>query len=100
MQEMQEMWAWSLGWEDSPGEGNGNPLQYSCPENPMDGGAWWATVSHGRKESDTTERLNEVNEWMKQLSMHACNEWEDYSNYFGEGVEIPRIWAIAHSLVF
>ena len=28
----------------SPGEGNGNPLQYSCPENPMDGGAWWATV--------------------------------------------------------
>ena len=28
----------------SPGEGNGNPLQYSCVENPMDGGAWWATV--------------------------------------------------------
>ena len=31
-----------LGW--SPGEGNGNPLQYSCLENPMDRGAWWATV--------------------------------------------------------
>ena len=30
----------------SPGEGNGNPLQYSCLENHMDGGAWWATV-HG-----------------------------------------------------
>ena len=28
----------------SPGEGNGNPLQYSCLENPMDGGAWLATV--------------------------------------------------------
>ena len=28
----------------SPGEGNGNPLQYSCLGNPMDGGAWWATV--------------------------------------------------------
>ena len=27
-----------------PGEGNGNPLQYSCPENSVDGGAWWATV--------------------------------------------------------
>ena len=27
-----------------PGEGNGNPLQYSCLENSMDGGAWWATV--------------------------------------------------------
>ena len=30
----------------SPGEGNGTPLQYSCLENPMDGGAWWAVV-HG-----------------------------------------------------
>ena len=30
----------------SPREGNGNPLQYSCLENPMDGGTWWATV-HG-----------------------------------------------------
>ena len=28
------------GWGRSPGEGNGNPLQYSCLENPMDGGAW------------------------------------------------------------
>ena len=36
----------------SPGEGNGNPLHYSCLENPMDGGAWWATV-HGVAESRT-----------------------------------------------
>ena len=36
----------------SPGEGNGNPLQYSCLENPMDGGAWWATV-HGVTKSRT-----------------------------------------------
>ena len=34
------------GSRRSPGEGNGNPLQYSCLENPMDGEAWWATV-HG-----------------------------------------------------
>ena len=32
------------GLERSPGEGNGNPIQYSCPENSMDRGAWWATV--------------------------------------------------------
>ena len=36
----------------SPGEGNGNPFQYSCLENPMDGGAWWATV-HGVANSRT-----------------------------------------------
>ena len=34
------------------GEGNGNPLQYPCLENPMDGGAWWATV-HGVAKSWT-----------------------------------------------
>ena len=34
----------------SPGEGNGNALQYSCLENPKDGGAWWATV-HGVSKS-------------------------------------------------
>ena len=33
------------GWGRSPGEGNGNPLQYSCLKNPMDGGAWWVTKS-------------------------------------------------------
>ena len=36
----------------SPGKGNGNPLQYSCLENPMEGGAWWATV-HGVAKSWT-----------------------------------------------
>ena len=35
----------------SPGDGNGNPVQYPCLENPMDRGAWWATV-HGVTESD------------------------------------------------
>ena len=40
------------GWGRSPGVGNGNPLQYSCLENPMDRGAWWATV-HGVAKSRT-----------------------------------------------
>ena len=41
------------GWVTSPGEGNGNPLQYSSLNYPMDRGAWRATVC----ELDTTERL-------------------------------------------
>ena len=37
----------------SPGEGNGNPLQYSCLENSLDRGIWWATVVHGVAKSWT-----------------------------------------------
>ena len=40
VQETQETWVQSLDWERSPGEGNGNPLQYSCLENHMDIGIW------------------------------------------------------------
>ena len=42
----------SLNWEDPLGGGNGNPLQYSCLEKPMDKGAWQATV-HGVAKSRT-----------------------------------------------
>ena len=42
----------------SLGGGHGNPLQYSCLENPMGRGAWWATVHGVAKKSDTTERLS------------------------------------------
>ena len=69
--------AWKIPWMEEPGrlqsmgslrvrhdsvtslsligEGNGNPLQCSCMENPRDGGAWWADIYGGRTESDTTE---------------------------------------------
>ena len=43
---------WISGLGRFPGEGNGNPLQYSCLDNPMDRGPWWATV-HGIAESRT-----------------------------------------------
>ena len=49
-----------LGSGRSPGVGNGNPLHYSCLENPVERRAWRATVL-GYTESDTTE--------------HACNTW-------------------------
>ena len=53
----------------SSGGGNSNPLQYSCLENPMDRGAWWATV-HG------VARL-------RQLSMDACT-WSCSTHYDGK----------------
>ena len=42
----------------SPGEGNSNPLQYSCLENPMDGGAWWATVQRVAKSQTQIEVMS------------------------------------------
>ena len=56
------------------GEGNGNPLQYSCLENPMEGGAWWATV-HGVAKSRT--RLSDFtftfqfHALEKEMAIHA-----------------------------
>ena len=46
-----------------PGEGNGNLLQYSCLGNPMDKGAWQATVCGVTKESDMTEQLSTVHRY-------------------------------------
>ena len=53
------------GLERSPGEENGNPLQYSCLENPMDRGAWGATYCH--KESDTTKHIGSQS-WGQMLT--------------------------------
>ena len=47
---MQETQIQSLDREDPLGEGNSNPREYSCLENPMDRGAWWATVQRVTKE--------------------------------------------------
>ena len=48
----RETWVQSLGQEDPPGEGHGNPLQYSYLKNSMDRGDWWAAV-HGVTKSRT-----------------------------------------------
>ena len=53
----------------SPGRGQDNPLHYSCLENPMDRGVWWATV-HSVSKSQT---------WLKRLSMHTCSVTEVHS---------------------
>ena len=63
---VQEMQVQSLGQEDAPGGGHGNPLQYSCLENPMDRGAWRATV-HGVSKSQTTTEATEHTGCVKQI---------------------------------
>ena len=68
---MWETWVWSLGQEDSPGKGNGNPLQYSCLENPMDRGALWATVHRVTKTrtrlSGFTFFLSKGERWLQSI---------------------------------
>ena len=50
------------------GEGNGNPLQYSCMENPMDGGTWWAAV-HG-----VTKRWTQLSDFTFTFHFHALEK--------------------------
>ena len=58
----------------SPGEGNGNPLQCSCLENPMDGGAWWATV---HRVSKSWTRLSNFTHSLTQSKQH-CQSRREY----------------------
>ena len=78
---------------ESRGEGNGTPLQYSCPENPIDGEAWWAAV-HGVTESWT------------QLSdftfMHWRRKWQPTSVFLpgksqGRGAWWAAVYGVAQS---
>ena len=45
----------------SPGKGNGNPLQYSCLENPLNRRAWWATVVHGSERAGRDSAMKHIN---------------------------------------
>ena len=70
-----------------PGEGNGNRLQYSCLKNPMDGGAWWATV-HG-----FTKGWTRLSDFTFTFHFHALEkEMATHSNVFAwriPGMEEP-----------
>ena len=68
----------------SPGEGNGNPLQYSCLENPMDRGTWWAIV----------HRVTKSQTQLKQLNTHSANETHQFLLFMCEvkiGIENNEI---------
>ena len=64
------------GWGIAPGEGNGNPLQYSCLEIPMDGGAWWATI-HGVAKSWT--RLSDFTFFVHPVGCGTYGKLHDIS---------------------
>ena len=70
---MQETQVHSLEWGRSPGEGHGYPLQYSCLENPMDRGAWWAIVEEVT-ELDMTEWLSLSLDWKRGGSCISDND--------------------------
>ena len=78
----------------SPGEGNGSPLQYSCLGDPMDRGAWRATVHGVTKESDTTERLSNNLEILHQLRV-----WPRKFSLLSGPVPIPLALLTAPPLV-
>ena len=66
-----------------PGEGNGNPLQYSCLENPMDRGAWRATI-HETAESDTTEVTKHTQTSMQSCTGRAVVLWKSWMLELGQ----------------
>ena len=82
----------------STGEGSGTPLQYSCLENPMDGGAWWATV-HGVAKSRT-----QLSDFTFTFHFHALTrEWQPTPLFFpgesqGRGSLVGcRLWGRTES---
>ena len=85
-----------LGWR-SPGGGHGSPLQYSCLENPMDRGAWWATVHVVAKSHTWPKRLSTHNQccylpwWMGRVKIIGVLPVTDVC---GEptGPEMEEIW--------
>ena len=81
-----------LGLERSPGEENGNPLQYSCLGNSMDRGAWLATVRGVAEYLDTTEQLRthaQIHEQVKKLKFTLCKEFALHSPISASGPPSP-----------
>ena len=73
MQETGEILVLSLGGEDSPGEGNCNRLQYSCWNNPMDRGSWWATVHAAAKSWTRLSTAQHSTQQLLSLSGSGCH---------------------------
>ena len=85
---MQETQVQFLGLGRYPGEGNGNPLQYSCLENPMDRGAWQAAV-HGIADSRTQlKRLTTHEVLLEQEEKRVCYDRCPYKKGTFRGISL------------
>ena len=73
----------------SPGEGNGNPPQYSCLENPMDRGAWQATV-HWVTKSQT---------WLSTRATPYTHKWQNHA-YFPDVDTVSVVLIILHKVIY
>ena len=72
--------------------GNGNPLQYSCLENPRDGGAWWAAVYGVTQSRTRLKRLSSSREfpvWLRKLKQGLCINLEGWDGV-RDGREFKR----------
>ena len=72
MQEMQEAHVQLLGWEDPPGGGHGNPLQYPCLENTMDRGDWRAIVHGVAKSRTRLKQLSTCTHTTQKVRFSLC----------------------------
>jgi len=90
-------------WGISLGEGNGNPLQYSCLENPMDRGAWWATVQGVTKSQAQLKQLSTVQAWplgaLLKLEADCCDCSPKLGYILGHGLRRLNCWKKLCSLV-
>ena len=86
---MWEICVWSLGWEDSPGGGHSNPLQYSCLENPHGQRSLASYSPWGHKESDTTEQLSTKHPYVLIL---LTWKWEHSSFLADTSVLLPFLY--------
>ena len=85
---LQSMGSWRVrhDWATSlsrTGEGNGNPLQCSCLENPRDGGAWWAAVSGVAQSWTQLKWLSSSSSWTK-MNISSGTKRNSYKNFFNQ----------------
>ena len=81
------------------GEGNGNPLQCSCLENPRDGEAWWATICGVAQGQTRLKRLSSSSSSSKHISWYT---WPNISSgiYLRRECWTSRLWSLAEELRF